>query len=330
MKTILLTGGLGYIGSHIALQLLNSKDEYNVIIIDNLSNSSINKLEIIKNQVEQHNKLFFFEIDLLDKDKLDELFKDYKIDIVIHLAGLKSVGESVANPIYYYKTNLITTINLIEIMTKFDCKNIIFSSSATVYGNQKAPFIESMDVGIGLTNPYGKSKYMQEEFLRDLFVSNNNWNILILRYFNPIGQKNKSLKEVPNGIPNNLFPYIVKVHKKELEILSIYGNDYDTEDGTCIRDFIHVDDLASGHLKACEAIINNPSIGIKTYNLGNGNGISVQQLINAFEEANNTKINYKYVPRREGDIAISYANCSLANDELEWYPQYGLEKMSIF
>ena len=327
MHTILLTGGLGYIGSHIAIELLNSNYEYNVIIIDNLSNSNIDKLEIIKNNIQNKEYLHFFEMDLLNYNDLNKLFNEYQIHIVIHLAGLKSVGESVLNPLNYYNNNLLTTINLLNIMKKYECKNIIFSSSATVYGSLKAPYIENMEVGRGLTNPYGKSKYMQEEFLRDLYNSDNSWNIIILRYFNPISQKNLELKEKPNGIPNNLFPYIVKVYNKELSLLQVYGNDYNTIDGTCIRDFIHVVDLAYGHVKACFYIINNNNFSIKTYNLGTGNGISVKQLIDKFEEVNNTKINYKYSIRRDGDLDISYANSTLAENELGWKTEYNINDM---
>jgi UDP-glucose 4-epimerase len=327
MHTVLLTGGLGYIGSHIAIELLNSDYEYNVIIIDNLSNSSIDKLDIIKNNILKKKYLYFIEMDLLNNNDLEKLFYEYQIDIVIHLAGLKSVGESVLNPLNYYNNNLLTTINLLNIMKKYDCKNIIFSSSATVYGSLKAPYTEDMEVGRGMTNPYGKTKYMQEEFLQDLYNSDNSWNIIILRYFNPISQKNLELKERPNGIPNNLFPYIVKVYNKELPLLLVYGNDYNTIDGTCVRDFIHVVDLAIGHVKACFYIINNNNFSIKTYNLGSGNGISVKQLIDKFEEINNTKIYYKYSARREGDLDISYADSSLAEKELGWKTKYNINDM---
>jgi len=327
MHTVLLTGGLGYIGSHIAIELLNSNYGYNVIIIDNLLNSNIDKLEIIKNNIQNKKYLHFFKMDLLNYNDLENLFYDYKIHIVIHLAGLKSVGESVLNPLNYYNNNLLTTINLLNIMKKYECKNIIFSSSSTVYGSLKAPYTENMEVGIGLTNPYGKTKYMQEEFLRDLYNSDNSWNIIILRYFNPISQKNLELKEKPNGIPNNLFPYIVKIYNKELPQLQVYGNDYNTIDGTCIRDFIHVVDLANGHVKACSYIINNNTFSIKTYNLGTGNGISVKQLIDTFEEVNNTKINFKYTVRRDGDLDISYANSTLAEKELGWKTEYNINDM---
>ena len=332
MHTILLTGGLGYIGSHIAIELLNDINNiYNIIIIDNFSNSSIKKLDIIKNNISNISNisLLFFEINMLNYDDIDKLFNENNIDIVIHLAGLKSVGESLTIPMHYYNNNLLSTINLIKAMEKYNCKNLIFSSSATVYGSSKAPYNEKSNIGIGITNPYGKTKYMQEEFLRDLSKSNEKWNIIILRYFNPVSQKNISLKEEPNGIPNNLFPYIVKVYNKELDILRIFGNDYDTIDGTCIRDFIHVVDLAKGHLKSCEYMINEKytNIGLKTYNLGTGKGISVQQLLDKFEEVNNTKINYMYVPRREGDLDISFADSSLALKELCWKTEYIIDDL---
>lgn len=330
MKTILLTGGLGYIGSHIALELLNSTNEYTVIIIDNLSNCSISRLEAInKNKINKNNQLIFNELDMIDINKLELLFITHNIDIVIHLAGLKSVGESVKNPILYYKNNLYCMLNLITIMEKHNCNNLIFSSSATVYGNNKAPYYENMSVGINMSNPYGKTKYIQEEMLKDLYKSNNNWNIIILRYFNPIGHKITELKEEPNGIPNNLFPYIIKVYNKELPILQIFGNDYNTNDGTCVRDFIHVVDLAKGHINSCEYIFNNINIELKIYNLGTGNGTSVKQLIGKFEEINNTKINYKYVERREGDLDISYADVSLAYNELNWKTENILDDMVL-
>lgn len=331
MTTILLTGGLGYIGSHIAVELLNSNENYTIIIIDNLLNSSNKMIETIKQNktCKNNNKLLFFEIDMVDKNSLELLFTNNKIDIVIHLAGLKAVGESIDNSLYYYNNNLISTINLLNIMGKHNCKNIVFSSSATVYGKNTAPFNENMITGVGLTNPYGKTKYMQEEMLKDLYVSDKNWNIIILRYFNPISQKNNSLIENPCGIPNNIFPYIVKVYNKELPKLQIYGDNYDTPDGTCVRDFIHVVDLACAHIKACEYIMTNKKIDLKIYNLGTGIGISVQQLLDKFEEMNKTKINYTYANRREGDVDISYADSRLANKELNWFTKYNIDDMVI-
>lgn len=318
-KTYLLTGGLGYIGSHIAVQLLYKKTDDIVIIIDNLSNSNENKLDKIKNNIFIKNikNLFYYKIEMLNYDELDQSFIKHKIDIVIHLAGLKSVGESINKPINYYENNIIITFNLIKIMEKYNCKNLIFSSSATVYGNLKAPYKEDMIVGQSITNPYGKTKYMIEEILKDLYVSNNSWNIILLRYFNPVSHKTNELKETPNGIPNNLFPYLVKVHTGELEQLSVYGNDYETRDGTCIRDFIHVVDLADGHVAASQYIFIE-NIGLKIYNLGTGYSVTVKELIDKFEEVNNTKLNYKFVNRRAGDLDICYADSSLAEKELGW------------
>jgi UDP-glucose 4-epimerase len=327
-KTILLTGGLGYIGSHIAVHLLTC--DYTVIIADNLCNSSMEKLDVIKQNVKKqnHDNLHFYTADLLDMSQLEFVFKNHPIDVVIHLAGLKSVGESLAKPMLYYDTNLVSTINLIAVMKIYECRNIIFSSSATVYGTSKSPCVETMEVGRGLTNPYGKTKYIQEEIFRDLYASDKTWNIVLLRYFNPVGQLNLSMKEIPNGIPNNLFPYIVKVYNGELERLNIFGNDYETLDGTGVRDFIHVCDLASGHVKTCEKILNSTElVGLKTYNLGTGRGISVKQLVDAFEKVNKTKISYEYVPRREGDLDVCYADCSLANKELDWKTNYTVEDM---
>ena len=292
-------------------------------------NSSLDKLDKIESLIDYRKNecIKFYQIDLLDINNLEKVFENNSIDIVIHLAGLKSVGESVSNPIYYYENNLISTINLIKVMTKYNCKNLIFSSSSTVYGNQQVPYKEDMAIGNGITNPYGKSKYMQEEFLSDLYKSDNSWNIIILRYFNPVSQKCKLLKEEPNGIPNNLFPYLVKVYNNELPILNIFGNDYNTKDGTCIRDFIHVVDLAEGHISACNYIILNNNCGLKIYNLGSGNGASVMELITSFEEVNNTKLNYKIADRREGDLSESYADASLAEKELKWKTKKTLYEM---
>ena len=329
MKSVLITGGLGYIGSHIAVELLNSEDPYFIVIIDNLSNSSIEMEAIIKqNKIKKNeNTILFFQIDMTNLDDLTELFSNIYIDIVIHLAGYKSVNESVKDPTLYYTNNLVSTLHLIQVMKENNCKNLIFSSSSTVYGNSTPPYNETSLTGIGLTNPYGKTKYMQEEILKDLYVSDNEWNIVLLRYFNPISQLNNSLKEKPNGIPNNLFPYIVKVYHQEIKQLQIYGTDYNTPDGTCVRDFIHVADLANGHIKVCESIIANPNIGLKIYNLGTGKGISVKELIDTFEKVNSTQLNIQYTERRQGDLEISYADASLANRELGWKTKYTIEEM---
>lgn len=324
--SVLITGGLGYIGSHIALELMN-QGLFDVVIIDNLSNSKIEKLNKIETLNKKRKHFFFHEVELLDYNKLVDVFSKYKIKIVIHMSGLKSVNESIKDPILYYDNNLISTLNLIKVMNEFSCKNLIFSSSATVYGNQEAPIHEMNLTGVNITNPYGKTKYIQEEILKDLYNSDNSWNIIILRYFNPIGHKHELLKEDPNGIPNNLFPYILKVHNKELPILNIYGNDYDTRDGTCIRDFIHVEDLSLGHVKACEYIENNENASLKIYNLGSGNGISVLELVNAFEKVNDCKINYKFTERREGDLSESFSDCSKANKELNWKTKKTLDEL---
>jgi UDP-glucose 4-epimerase len=328
MTHILLTGGLGYIGSHIAVELLNSKEHYKIIIIDNLSNSSVDMLNtILQNKTNNINSLHFLEMDMTNYNDLDNLFREYKIDIVIHLAGLKSVGESVKKPIHYYENNMISTINLIKVMNIFHCKNLIFSSSSTVYGTTTPPYKETSSTGIGITNPYGRSKYMQEQILHDLYKSDSSWNITILRYFNPISQKNIALKENPNGIPSNLFPYLVKVYTGELSILNIYGNNYNTPDRTCIRDFIHVQDLANGHITVCEFLLKNKKTGFKIYNLGTGKGVSVKELISKFEENNNTKIKYHFTERRPGDLEISYADVSLIYKELGWKTQYSIDDM---
>jgi len=299
------------------------------VIVDNLSNSSIDAL----NQIHDHhtmnekNTVTFMEMDLRKKHELDMIFSNYQPQIVIHLAGWKAVNESIQHPMMYYQNNLITTMNLIEVMEKYDCKKLIFSSSATVYGNSKAPYHESSPTGMGLSNPYGKTKYMQEEMLKDLSKSDPQWKIMILRYFNPISQKNFSLREKPNGTPNNLFPYLVKIYYGELNHLNVFGNDYDTLDGTCIRDFIHVVDLAKGHVKSCEYLMNQPDSGCKIYNLGRGKGVSVKELIHHFEKVNQISIDYQYVERRKGDMDISYADVSLAEKELGWRAEYDLNEM---
>ena len=336
MTVVLLTGGLGYIGSHIAVEMLNlsSSTPHTIIIIDNLSNSTYKMVDTInKNHTtKNNNKMIFYEADLVDDiTSIEAIFDRHKIDVVIHLAGLKAVGDSIRTPIMYYQNNIVSTINLLNVMKTYNCKNLIFSSSATVYGNASvAPYNETMPVGVGITNPYGKTKYMQEEILRDLYLSDTTWNIILLRYFNPISQKNNSLRESPNGIPCNIFPYIVKVHNGELKQLQIFGNDYNTPDGTCVRDFIHVVDIALAHVKACSFVVGGVALEcVKTYNIGTGIGVSVKQLVDAFEEVNHTKLSYIYGDKREGDLDISYADASLVKKELGWVAQYGIKDMVI-
>ena len=325
MLNILLTGGLGYIGSHIALELLKNF-EYNVIIIDNLYNSNLDKLTNINYL--SNRKVKFYQYDMMDINLIEKVFINNNIHAVIHLAGLKSVGESCMYPHKYYNTNINITLNLLEIMNKYKVYNLIFSSSATVYGSQIAPFIETMQTGINITNPYGKTKFMIEEILKDYYTSNNNWKIVLLRYFNPIGShESKLLEENPMGIPNNLFPYILKVHNKQLAQLNIFGNDYNTPDGTCLRDYIHVIDLANGHIKSLEYIMSNNINKVEIFNLGTGNPYSVLDIVNAFEKVNNTIINKKIIERRPGDIEISYANATKAMTILNWTPVYTIYDM---
>ena len=318
---ILVTGGLGYIGSHTTVELLNSG--YEVIVVDNLYNSQ----EDVKEKIEKiTNKSFDFVCgDLCDKKVIEDIFKNNEIDAVIHFAGYKAVGESVQKPLMYYHNNLLSTINLLEVMQEYGCKRIVFSSSATVYGNPlKLPIKE--DFPLSTTNPYGSTKLMIEDILRDLYTSDNDWSIAILRYFNPVGAHESGLiGENPNGIPNNLMPYIVKVANKELECLNVFGNDYDTVDGTGVRDYIHVVDLSLGHIKAIEYILKNK--GVDEYNLGTGNGFSVLELVNAFEEVNNLKVNYKIVGRRAGDIDACYADSTKAKQKLGWEAKKGIAKM---
>jgi UDP-glucose 4-epimerase len=318
MTYILVTGGLGFIGSHTVLELLDK--QYKIIIIDNLSNSSKDVLKVFKN-------ILFFQIDVRSRLQLENLFVKYRISAVIHFAALKAVGESIASPLQYYDNNICGTMNLLEIMKKYDCKKIIFSSSATVYGENTYPVTEDSTIGIGLTNPYGKTKYMIEQILGDLYNSDKNWAITILRYFNPIGAHPEGLLgENPNDTPNNLFPYLLKVCTKKLPALNIFGSDYDTEDGTCVRDFIHVVDLARGHVKALEQI-NETDPKLRVYNLGTGKGTSVKELIRIFEKVNNVVLKQKYSARREGDLPIVYANTEKANTELDWQCIYSVEDM---
>ena len=318
---ILVTGGTGYIGSHTVVELLNAN--YDVVVIDNFSNSKPEVIESIRKITGKD--ITFYEGDVCDKELLRKIFKENEIEAVIHFAGYKAVGESVKKPLMYYHNNLFSTITLLEVMNEVGCKRFVFSSSATVYGSPKSLPIRE-DFPLSTTNPYGSTKLMIEDMLRDLSVSDPEWSIAILRYFNPIGAHESGLiGENPNGIPNNLMPYIVKVATKELEILSVFGNDYDTKDGTGVRDYIHVVDLAKGHIKAIEKVLD--SKGIDAYNLGTGTGYSVLDIVNAFEKANNIKVNYKIVERRSGDIAACYADPKYAFEKLGWKAEKTLEDM---
>lgn len=320
---ILVTGGLGYIGSHTVVELLNNN--YEVIVLDNLSNSK----KEVKDKIETITKktFTFIQGDMCDKEVLEDLFEHNKIDAVIHFAGFKAVGESVAKPLMYYHNNLFSTINLLEVMKKYECRRIVFSSSATVYGKPKTLPIKE-DFALSTTNPYGTTKLMIEDILRDLYKSDNEWSIAILRYFNPVGAHESGLiGEDPNGIPNNLMPYIVKVATKELEVLSVFGNDYDTKDGTGVRDYIHVVDLSLGHIKAIEYVLKHQ--GIDAFNLGTGQGYSVLELVNTFERVNNIKVNYKIVDRRPGDIDACYADSTKAKEILNFEAKKGIEEMCI-
>ena len=318
---ILVTGGCGYIGSHTCCELLNKG--HNVIIIDNLSNSKKEVVNYIKEITGRDVTLYIG--DVCDKDLLRKIFNENKINSVIHFAGYKAVGESVKLPLKYYRNNLDSTLSLCEVMSEFDCKNLVFSSSATVYGiPKKLPIKE--DFPLSTTNPYGTTKLMIEMILKDLYTSDNTWHIALLRYFNPIGAHSSGLLgEDPNGIPNNLMPYIVKVATGELECLSIFGDDYDTKDGTGVRDYIHVVDLALGHIAAIHKINKEP--GVYTYNLGTGVGYSVLDLVKTFSKVNNINVNYKIAPRRPGDIAECYADTTKASDELHWHATKTIEDM---
>ena len=318
---ILVTGGFGYIGSHTVVDLLN--DGLEVVIVDNLVNSKRDVLEKIKKITGKC--VTFYEYDLCDMEKLDSIFEKESISAVIHFAGLKAVGESVSIPLKYYQNNLTGTINLLLCMQKYNVKKIIFSSSATVYGNPKTLPIKE-DFPLSTTNPYGTTKLMIETILKDLYQSDNSFDITILRYFNPIGaHKSGLLGEDPNGIPNNLMPYIVKVATGKLPVLNIFGADYKTVDGTGVRDYIHVLDLSYGHMLA----LKNKKTGLKIYNLGTGKGTSVLELVTMFETVNKVKINKKIVGRREGDIDACYASCSLAERELGFKCRYTLEDMCL-
>ena len=318
---VLVTGGAGYIGSHTVVLLHEAG--YDVVVVDNLSNSKTESLNRVEKITGKKTKLYV--TDLVDAVATDEIFAKERPDAVIHFAGLKAVGESVAIPLSYYRNNLVSTFNILDSMKKYGCKKIVFSSSATVYGVPKTvPIDETFP--LSATNPYGRTKLMIEEILRDLYVSDNTFDIAILRYFNPIGAHESGLiGEDPKGIPNNLLPYVAQVAVGKRPLLSVFGNDYPTHDGTGVRDYIHVVDLARGHIKAIEKLCTNP--GLVTYNLGTGNGYSVLDIVKAFEKASGVKVPYKIVERRPGDVAECYANPDKARDELGWVAEYGIEKM---
>lgn len=318
---VLVTGGLGFIGSHCVVELLNK--DYDVIVIDNLTNSDINVIDKIKKITNKD--IFFYNFDVQNIFLLENVFRIHKIELVIHFAGLKSVNESLIKPIYYYKNNVLASVNLLSIMEKYNIKNLIFSSSATVYGSQNAPFDENMVTGVGLTNPYAKTKYIIEEILKDIQNNDKSWSIVILRYFNPCGAHESGLlSENPKNMPNNLMPILLKVADGTNPYLNIYGSDYDTIDGTCVRDFVHVVDVACGHIYAIKKL-NIP--GIHIYNLGTGKGTSIIQLVKTFEDINKIIILHKYAERRSGDIGTSFASISKIEKELEWKFKYNIENM---
>lgn len=319
---ILVTGGAGYIGSHTVVELLEAG--YDVVVCDNLSNSSMKSLERVEKITGK--KVKFRLADIRDRAAMDSIFNNEKIDSVIHFAGLKAVGESVAKPWEYYDNNIAGTLVLVDVMRQHGCKNMIFSSSATVYGDPAfIPITEECPKG-KCTNPYGWTKSMLEQILSDIQYADKEWNIVLLRYFNPIGaHKSGLIGENPNGIPNNLMPYVTQVAVGKREKLSVFGNDYDTHDGTGVRDYIHVVDLAKGHVCAVAKLAEK--CGLKVYNLGTGNGYSVLDIVHNFEEATGVKVPYVIAPRRPGDIATCYASAALAEKELGWKAQYGIREM---
>ncbi|HHB2169200.1 UDP-glucose 4-epimerase GalE [Bacillus cereus] len=320
---ILITGGAGYIGSHTCIELLNNN--YKIIVVDNLSNSSIESLNRVK---EITGKQFeFYKENVLNREKMNEIFLENNIEAVIHFAGFKAVGESTTIPLTYYYNNIISTIILCDVMQKHNVKKFIFSSSATVYGIPKtSPITEEFPLSV--TNPYGQTKLMIEQIMRDVAKADGEWSIALLRYFNPFGaHQSGRIGEDPNGIPNNLMPYVTQVAVGKLKELNIFGNDYPTKDGTGVRDYIHVVDLAKGHVKALEKVLKTK--GIEAYNLGTGKGYSVLEMVKAFEKVSGKKIPYKVIGRRPGDVAICFADVSKAKRELGWEAEYGLEEMCV-
>ncbi len=339
MKNILLTGGAGFIGNHTCIELLQSSDEYNIIVIDNLCNSTQDGLNKIEKLLKK--KIVFYEYDLLNKKDINKIFIKHNIYAVIHFAGLKAVGESVEKPLYYYQNNITGTLNLLEVMKKHNCYNMIFSSSATVYGS---PDYLPIDEKCSLhpTNPYGMTKLHIEQILDSVYQSDKNMNIVILRYFNPVGAHSSGIiGENPKDIPNNLFPYVMQITEGRRECLSVFGNDYDTPDGTGVRDYIHVVDLAQAHVKSLEFIINSENKEIKKinvvedtvkglfeiFNIGTGIGYSVLDIVKAYEKASKLKVPYKVVDRRPGDIGTCYSDPTKANKMLKWKAKYNLEQM---
>jgi UDP-glucose 4-epimerase len=319
---VLLTGGAGYIGSHTCVELLDAGHE--VVIVDNLINSKLTVIRRIEEITGQ--QPVFYQCDLRDRKALETIFTEHSITAVIHFAGLKAVGESVVKPLLYYQNNIDSTLTLCEVMQEHGLKNIVFSSSATVYGDPATVPVRE-DFPTNPTNPYGWSKLMNERILSDLYASDNDWNVILLRYFNPVGaHASGKIGEDPNGIPNNLMPYLSQVAIGKLPELRVFGNDYDTEDGTGVRDYIHVVDLAQGHLQALELLTASP--GLKIFNLGTGKGYSVLEMVAAFEKACGKPIPYSIVGRRPGDIAINYADTSLANRELAWKATRGIDEMA--
>lgn len=319
---VLVTGGAGYIGSHTCVELMNAGID--VVIVDNFYNCKKSSIDRIKALVGRD--FPYYECDIRDREGLDKIFKTEKIDSVIHFAGLKAVGESVQKPLEYFDNNITGTLVLLDVMRKNGCKKIVFSSSATVYGTKNiSPLTEDMEIG-GVTNPYGRTKYMIECILQDLYVSDKDWSICLLRYFNPIGaHKSGTMGEAPNGNPNNLMPYITQVAIGKRDHLSVFGNDYDTPDGTCVRDYIHVVDLALGHVKAVQKVEGEK--GVFIYNLGTGKGYSVLDVVNAFKKASGIDIKYEIVARRAGDLAVCYSDPSKAYKELGWKAERDIEEM---
>lgn len=322
MSTVLVTGGAGFIGSHTSVELLNAG--YDIIILDNFVNSKPESLKRIKELTGKDFK--FYQADIRDEEAMTKVFAENKIDAVIHFAGLKSVPQSIKEPLNYYDNNLAGTVCLCRMMDKAGCKKLVFSSSATVYGSKNpSPLREDMPTG-GTTNPYGTTKYFIEQILQDLCVSDSEWGVSILRYFNPIGaHKSGRIGEDPNGIPGNLMPYITQVAIGKLECLNVCGNDYPTPDGTGVRDYIHVVDLALGHIKALDRLLKVK--GCEVYNLGTGKGYSVLDVVKAFEKASGIKINYRIAPRRAGDVACCYADATKAKEVLGWQAQYDIDDM---